>query len=281
MWWTKRGAATWTWTDEHGPHHLRAELAAHGHTVCRFSINHAADDPWTLATRLLGARPAMVERQPIHPVPHGRSYASTAVTTPLHSDSQQYAGRPPRLQVMLCTRAARRGGATTLLDTRALLAGLAAADPELHAALHHTTRQIPFVFGDVTGPTVITRDDDTWFTHSPMPPRDPIGEQLQPWLLRAPIVKHTLVPGELLVVDNHRMLHGRTAFTGPRAFVRLLIWPDTTPSPAKRRLDAVLAMLCGAAPGQLAARNNLDEPALYRWRDRALAAALAALEDED
>jgi hypothetical protein len=281
MWWRTRGAATWTWTDEHGPSHLRAELAARGYTVCRFDVRAAAEDPWRLAARLLAARPQMVERQPIHPVPGGRSFASTAGDTPLHSDSQRFAGRPPHVQAMLCTRAARRGGATTLLDTRALLEEISIDDPALHADLHRRERTIPFVSGPLIGPTVVRDHDHTWFTHSPSPPRDEIGERLAPWLRRAAPISVTLAPGELLIVDNHRMLHGRTAFTGPRAFVRLLIWPAISATPARRRLDLVLAMLGGAAPGALAAREQLDEPDLYRWRDRALAAALAALEDDE
>lgn len=281
MWWRPRGAATWTWTDADGPARLQAELAERGHTVCAFDRRAAADDPWQLAARLLGARPRMVERQPIRPVAHGRSYASTAGPTPLHSDSQRFAGRPPRLQLMLCLRPAARGGITTLLDTRALLADLAAGDPQLHADLHRCDRTIPFVAGPIVGPTVVTDGGDTWLTHSPMPATDPIGERLAPWLARARVTELRLVAGDLLVVDNHRMLHGRTAFTGPREFLRLLIWPASAPlSPAQRRLDLVLDLLHGAAPGQLAHREHLDEPALYRWRDRALAAALAALADD-
>lgn len=280
MWWRARGAATWTWTDADGPTRLRAELAERGHTVCAFDRRAAAADPWQFAARLLGARPRMVERQPIRPVPRGRSYAATSGPTPLHSDSQRFAGRPPRLQVMLCLRPAARGGATTLLDTRALLADLAAGDPDLHADLHRTERTIPFVAGPIVGPTVVRDADDQWFTHSPMPPADPIGERLAPWLARARVTELTLAAGDLLIVDNHRMLHGRTAFTGPRELLRLLIWPALAPTPAQRRLDLVLELLHGAAPGQLAHREQLDEPDLYRWRDRALAAALAALADE-
>lgn len=280
MWW-RSGGATWTWTDDGGPARLRAELADRGHAICKFDRRAAATDPWEWAARILGAHPRMVERQPIHPVPRGRSYASTSGPTPLHSDSQRFAGRPPQLQLMLCLRAARHGGATTLLDTRALLADIAAADPELHADLHRAPRTIPFVAGPIHGPTVVTDRGETWFTHSPMPPRDAIGERLAPFLRRAPVTELRVGAGELLAVDNHRMLHGRTGFTGARAFVRLLVWTDPAPTPAQRRLDLVLDMLRGAAPGQLAARDGADEPALYRWRDRALAAALAALRDDD
>jgi hypothetical protein len=276
--------ATWRWSDDEGPARLRAEIEARGWSVCRFGRRERelAERPWQLAERLLGARPAMVEHQPIRPVPRGRSYASTSVPTPLHSDSQRFAGRPARLQVLLCARAARRGGASLLLDTRALLAEIADADPALHVDLHSVARTIPFVSGAVVGPTVSVRAGETWFSHSPMPVDDDVGRRLAPWLQRAATTERTLAPGELLVVDNFRVLHGRTAFVGERSLARLLVWtdpPDDAAAAARRRLAAVIDMLGGVAPGVLAARAQVDEAALYRWRERALAAALAALDE--
>lgn len=75
-------------------------------------------DPWSYIAELVGQRPEMVEVQPIRPVEHGRSFASTRGFTPLHTDSQDYRGVAPKLQVMICRQAAARGGETILLDTR-------------------------------------------------------------------------------------------------------------------------------------------------------------------
>lgn len=281
----------------------------------------AARDPWEAATVLLGETPELVERQPIAPVSWGRSFASTSGHTPLHSDSQLYAGAPPDLQLMFCERAASRGGETTLLDTWRLLDVLEGADPELFRALFHTVRHVPFVFGDVVGPTVSLRRGAVVFTHSPMPPAgDPIAERLAVHLERATLERVRPESGELLVVANHRMLHGRAAFEDPeRKFTRLLVWLATPlPAPARlrqrceralalrapelselpaatrRRLGlvepvaqgalrrrVVVDMLRGVPPGVLARRHGIDERELYAWRDRALAAADAELARDD
>ena len=77
--------------------------------------------------------------------------------------------------------------------------------------------------------------------------------------------------GETLVVDNHRMLHGRNAFEGDvRDLVRVLAW---LPPVARSRLDAVLELLTGAAPAVVARREGISEAELYRWREDALGAA--------
>jgi hypothetical protein len=116
------------------------------------------------------------------------------------------------------------------------------------------------------------------------------------------------------------MLHGRTAFGGTeRKFTRLLLWlGEALPCPARlraaaaaradrqaaalvafpesarrrlglvprdaeaaRRRGIVLEMLRGVPPGVLARRHAVDEAELYVWRDRALAAAEAALISPD
>ncbi|GMV14957.1 MAG: hypothetical protein AMXMBFR56_31810 [Polyangiaceae bacterium] len=287
----------------------------------RSSSELAARDPWEAATLIWGESPELVERQPIAPVPWGRSFASTSGDTPLHSDSQLYAGAPPDLQLMFCERAASRGGETTLLDTWSLLDAIERAEPELFRLLFHANRRIPFVFGDVVGPTVSLRRGALAFTHSPMPTAgDPIAERLQAHLERAALERVRPESGELLVVDNRRMLHGRSAFDDPeRRFTRLLLWlraplpcpahlrelceqalalraPELAelPASARRRLGLalpegpgalrrriVLEMLRGVPPGVLARRHGVDERELYAWRDRALAAAEAELGRDD
>jgi hypothetical protein len=107
-------------------------------------------------------------------------------------------------------------------------------------------------------------------------------------LEREPVIELAVETGQTLVVDNHRMLHGRTAFAGTdRDFVRVLAWfaEPLAPHPRHRarpvddlgRLAVVLEMLTGVAPARLAAREGVSEAELYAWRNRALAAALAAL----
>jgi len=304
------------------PASLREALARRAFVVCAAPAalppEMAARDPWGYAEQLIGVRPRMVERQPIKAVEGGRSFASSSRFTPLHTDSQLYDGAPPDLQIMACLHADGAGGASLLLDTWPLLEAIEAADPPLFEALFSTVVEHPFVFGDLAGPTAALRGGALAFTHSPRFTEHEVGKRLEPWLRRAALVETTVQAGEILLADNRRALHGRTAFHDPRReFTRLLVWlpaplarhprfealaldrqprvarataaatPEVrrrfglagAPLPAaEEKLTLVLAMLRGAAPGGLAARYKVPEPLFYTWRDEALRAALAALD---
>lgn len=305
-------------------HDLRATLRAQGYAVVRGrdDLRDAAAAPWSFAERLLGVRPRMLEQQPIRAVPGGRSFASSRGFTPLHSDSQLHLGAPPDAQVMVCHQHAAHGGETLLLDTWTLLDELHRDDPALLQALLEVSRRIPFVFGDVYGPTAALRGGALAFTHSPMAPApDALSQSLAARLRSRPTVSLAVRAGEVLLVDNRRMLHGRRAFDDTaRSFTRLLLWlpsplaehpgytalaravaAQTSPaladadllvrarygalgpaSPrAEERLQTVMAMLRGVAPGVLAHHTGVPEPVLYQWRDAALTAAMAALDAAD
>lgn len=294
-------------------------LARDGFTVVAVGDGavQATVNPWRFVSELLGEVPLMVERQPIRAVEGGRSFASTRVFTPLHTDSQLYLGAPPDVQVMVCERPASDGGASLLADAWRLCETIEARNPSLFHALLHTHRRIPFVFGDVYGPTLAIRGNALAFTHSPIAPDDPVGRALVPFVEAA---AHDVVlrRGEALVLDNRSVLHGRRAFadTG-RSFVRLLVWlaaplrphvrfqslaetvalrtravldgaPEAVRArfglPSRRiptlqhKLRAVLEVLCGGAPGAIAARERIPEVELYAWRDVALLAAAEALD---
>lgn len=312
-------AAPWVFDDDTGPARLQQAVAERGYAVCRApGLAAAAErDPWAVARRLYGHDVQLVEAHPIRPVPHGRSFAATSRFTPLHTDSQSHRGVPPHWQLMLCLRPAAHGGETLLLDGWALLERIEAEDPALHHALLTRPRRLPFVFGDVEGPTVSLRGGHVVLTHSPMAVGDDVERRLAPWIERAPRIELRVEADELLVVDNHRMLHGRRAFEDPqRRFLRLLVWTRaaappvgrlhaaasaaqgpiatalavrpaavreawTGPPPAEpaveRRLQIVLEMLRGASPGVLAHRHGVHEPELYRWRDAVMRAAEHAL----
>jgi gamma-butyrobetaine dioxygenase len=254
---------------------IRPHLAADGYVVLRDAAP-SLDDAWAYVTELVGERPEMIERQHIRPHAKGTSYASTAIATPLHTDSQDYLGAPPKLQIMACVRAAARGGESLLVDGRALLER---CDPALRDALLHEPRRQRFYFGDIVGPTVALKRGHHVWTLSPIPHHDPIGEALARELARAPVIELALRAGDVLVVDNHRMLHGRTAFEGEREFVRVLAWLAAQPTDAARRLAAVLELVTGGAPPRIAREAGVSDGELYRWRTRALAAALAALDE--
>lgn len=246
-------------------------------------VARIAEQPWEVA-RALGGSVAMIERQPIRDV-GGRSFASNNRFTPLHTDSQLYRGRPAHWQVLGCVRAARRGGESLVCDMHAVLPTLPAT---LLDAVFATPRTFPFVFGDVRATTMSAVGDDLVFTHSPR--LDPIGETLLPYLTAQTVA---LRDGDIIIVDNHRCAHGRTAFEDPaRELQRILVWLDDPPpaphwierarregTPPERlntvgAIDAVLeraiveAMVSGVPPGVLSQRHNIPEPWLYAFRDR-------------
>jgi gamma-butyrobetaine dioxygenase len=261
---------------------ITAEVARNGFALVDGTLSNG--DPWLAAAELFGAPVLMVERQPIRARADGRSYASTALATPLHTDSQLHHGLPPDWQVLACIRPADDGGDTLLLDTWPWL------EAQDDARLFTVDRRIPFVFGDVLAPTVALAKERLVFTHSPMPPRDAVAHALA-LTLPAPQRIH-VGAGQILIVDNHRMLHGRTAFHDTRReLLRLLVWlPPYRDAPAalcararsfpdgltrasmpvtigERERAAVAAMLRGEPPGLLAHRLAVPEAHLYAWRD--------------
>jgi hypothetical protein len=310
----------WDFETEGGAQRLHDELRAGGAAWVRAPalVAAAEREPGPAATTLLGERPALLERQPIRPVPGGRSFASGSMAAPFHSDSQSFLGVPPHVQVMACLRASGSAGESLYLDSWALLERIASEDPALFGQLFEAPRRLPFVFGDVFGPTVSLRGGSLVFTHTAFPEEDDeVAARLRPFVETAAPIEVRAEAGDLLVIHNHRMLHGRRAFDDAgRAFMRLLAWRrEPYPAPAawlerarrvgraleerlrdrpplvrarfgaagddgpeaRRRLQVVLDLLQGVPPGVVSAREGTPEPRLYSWRDAALAAALQAL----
>jgi gamma-butyrobetaine dioxygenase len=271
-------SARWSWDPLTGPARLGEELRRDGIAV--IAMGAAAADiqqgPWSFAERLLGQRPWLVERQPIKPIPGGRSFSSGSMTAPFHTDSQCALGVPPSLQVMLCVQPAREGGESLYLDTWPLLARIAREDPALLGLLFERQRRLPFVFGDFIGATVSLRGSHLVFSHTAFPrPGDRVAVQLQPWIDAAPVIAVKACAGDAIVIHNHRLLHGRRAFDDPaRAFVRLLVWNrEPWPAPeellaragvARQRLEARTA----DAPPALQARLGIEAPAPVAARQR-------------
>jgi hypothetical protein len=244
------------------------------------------------------------------------------MAAPFHSDSQMFLGVPPHVQVMACRAAAALGGESLYLDTWALLDHLQQEAPALATRLFEVCRRFPFVFGDVFGPTASLRGGSLVFTHTARPlAGDAVAADLAPQLAAIPCLEVPAAAGDLIVIHNHRLLHGRRAFEDVgRSFTRLLVWrqgpwPAPTrwreraeaaqrlhadrlreappgvrvayglaaPTPAEvgRRLGLVLELLRGVPAGVLSARENVPEPELYRWRDAVLEGAASSLSQAD
>jgi gamma-butyrobetaine dioxygenase len=292
--------ARWDWGRAVEPARLDEALQTAGIAWLRAPelAARAEQDPWAAAETLFGKRPRLLERQPIHAIRGGRTFSSGSMPAPFHSDSQMFRGVPPHLQVMACRQAAERGGESVYLDTWELLSRLETEDPGLLQDLFSVERHFPFVFGDVRGPTLTLRGGSLVFTHTPRPPaNDALALRLQTWIDASPAIEVRAEAGDLIVIHNHRLLHGRRGFDDARrAFTRLLVWrPAPWPAPRRwserartiaapsvppevgleaherdRRAAVVAELVRGVPAGILSAREKVPEPELYRWRDAAL-----------
>ncbi len=151
----------------------------------------------------------------------------------LHTD-QPFLDHPPRYQLLQGIRSADAGGENLLADARAAFRYLEATDAqaaELLASVpvrfHRKQRDFERL---VVAPLVSRRGDDdfkircSYFTLAPHAlPFALVAEYYRAHdrfirLLRDPRhhVRVKLEPGDWLIYDNHRTLHGRTGFTGAR-----------------------------------------------------------------
>lgn len=150
----------------------------------------------------------------------------------LHTD-QPFLDAPPRYQLLHAIRAADEGGLSLIADARAAFRYLEATDRPAAELLRRT----PVVFHRqqrafervVTAPLVVDEPDrfairSSYFTLAPF--RLPFDE-VEAWyraydrfgrLVHDPRhhYRFLLAPGDVLFYDNHRVLHGRTGFVGPR-----------------------------------------------------------------
>lgn len=168
-----------------------------------------------------------------------------------HTD-QPFLDEPPRYQLLQSIRVADRGGDSIVADGEAAFRYLASLDVEAADLLRRTPvrfhRQQKQFEREVISPTITLRDGrahirSSYFTVAPYQlPFD----RMTAWyrahdqfvrILRDP--RHhfafRLRPGDVLVYDNHRMLHGRTAFAGSR-WVRGVYF-DRAAEPAEHDFD--------------------------------------------
>jgi gamma-butyrobetaine dioxygenase/trimethyllysine dioxygenase len=162
----------------------------------------------------------------------------------LHTD-QPFLDQPPRYQMLHAIRAADHGGDTLLADGAAAFRYLAGHDAEAADLLQRTPvrfhRKQRHFERVVIAPTVTLRDGRlrvraSYFTAAPFAlPFDRMTAWYRAYdrfvrILRDPAhhFRFQLRPGDVLVYDNHRMLHGRTAFRGPR-WVRGVYFDNATP----------------------------------------------------
>jgi gamma-butyrobetaine dioxygenase/trimethyllysine dioxygenase len=163
---------------------------------------------------------------------HTDQLGSTDAAIDLHTD-QPFLAEPPRYQLLHAIRRADHGGETLLADGAAAFTYLASQDAEAADVLQRTPvcfhrRQHTFD-RETISPIVSWRDGRLRVRASSgtLAPFQLAFDRMAAWyraydafvrLVRDPAhhFRFTLHPGDVLLYDNHRMLHGRTQFRGPR-----------------------------------------------------------------
>ncbi|MFJ5121346.1 TauD/TfdA family dioxygenase [Kitasatospora sp. NPDC088548] len=145
----------------------------------------------------------------------------------LHTECAQHSD-PPRLLLLACARAGDAGGESLLVDGRAVLAELAAHHP---AAIEALSAERAAYFGGSSGhfASVFQQLPAGWWRlrlrQDDLARFSPDAQAHLPTLRQA-IERNTqrlrLAPGQGVVLNNHRLLHGRTAFSGERLILRAL-----------------------------------------------------------
>ncbi|MFD8703645.1 TauD/TfdA family dioxygenase [Kitasatospora sp. NPDC059648] len=145
----------------------------------------------------------------------------------LHTECAQHPD-PPRLLLLACARAGDTGGESLLVDAQTVLAELAAHHP---AAIDALAADRAAYFGGSSGhfaPVLQQLPASRWrlrLRQDDLARFSPDADAHLP-ALRQAIDRNTqrlcLTPGQGIVLDNHRLLHGRTAFSGERLILRAL-----------------------------------------------------------
>ncbi len=133
---------------------------------------------------------------------------------------------PPDFVIVMCCEASQTGGLSKLSDTQPILNFIKANYPEKYKVLHTAC----CLFGDTLtrSPVVSTshgrsivkfRYDSLGF----YPPST--WDAIRVFLRIAEESAHifSLAPGQMYIIDNHRVLHGRTSYSGSRKVMRLLV----------------------------------------------------------
>lgn len=166
----------------------------------------------------------------VRSVPNPNNLAYTAVALGVHTDNP-YRDPTPGLQLLHCLEADAPGGDTILVDGFKAAEDLRAEDATAFSLL--SWLPVDFRFADATADLrsrvpVISVDSDgrvtaVHFNNRSMAPLDAPDDMIEPWyaayrrfaaLLRRPEAELALrlAPGDLMVMNNIRTLHGRTAF---------------------------------------------------------------------
>jgi alpha-ketoglutarate-dependent taurine dioxygenase len=136
---------------------------------------------------------------------------------------------PPDFIIVMCSQVSVTGGASRLADTRSILDFIKENYPEAHDVLHN----VYCLFGETLtrSPVVSTNHGHTIvrFRYDSLgfyPPSTWDAIRIFRQTAESDAQTFSLVPGQMYIADNHRVLHGRTAYVGKRKMMRLHVNTD-------------------------------------------------------
>jgi hypothetical protein len=244
----------WTWDEATGPARVMGELSRAGYSLIHWPAAAAAyrEDAWAFGQALLGVPLTRIQVMPVKFSAGVASYTSSNVEALLHTDAGGL-WIPAHIQVMVSVRAAESGGESLLLDSWQVLDELERTDPDLFARCFDTP--LPMGFRQPWwGPAVSWRSGNLIFTQPPEPDDHAVAVRLRTLVDRARPVTFLCQPGDVLVFNNHRVMHGRKEFADPRReLLKLHAWltePFDAPPAYQARAAAEASRLAGQFSSQ-------------------------------
>jgi alpha-ketoglutarate-dependent taurine dioxygenase len=156
----------------------------------------------------------------VEPTPNAATYASSRRAQPLHTDAG-YAAVAPALVAMSCEVAAEAGGLTQLVSGRALFEHLARALGDLEELFAPDALRIEKASARLAKPLFVRRSEGrVGLSFSPfvdaLEGTPLVEDAVRRILAFTADVENQIVfglrPGDVLILDNAAVLHGRTAF---------------------------------------------------------------------
>ena len=232
----------------------------------RDSVKEGFRHPLQFAQALVG-QVHCLDLMEVRPRKGSSNYLETGKKADFHTD-QDLLYMPAALQIFICVRQALSGGESRFIDTWSLLKEIRRHDKTLYRALFNTPRVLRFNDGMRLSPTFALNDGNLVCAHPPFPDReDEVGAIFQKWVDQAPRIRLRLEPDDVLISNNHRILHSRTAFVGSDRFlIRMMAWPrKANPAPAAftsyaREFQKCAAKILRGEPHWIRQRFGLAPP---------------------
>ena len=234
---------------------INRRLDAKGFCILQgFSVKGKQGDLCLLSLALLLGTPTatdVVDKKiiwPVKPVHYAAGRLTTisedAYTADLHTDTQ-YFPHPEKYVMLACIKPAETGGVTTLVDGREVIASMQKTEKGRNVL--EVLRKRKFPIRIPTSYTKLRKDDVPEAIFSPLISNTPLirfridtivrGIALCPKLVTEEMTfavryfhnalenhpskkSYKLKSGEILIVNNHFMLHGRTKFNDSRRLLK-------------------------------------------------------------